>query len=101
MFVSVNFNEGERAHNYRSLSDIRSDIRDVSEKIRDINEGLNIRHILMQTMSRSAEEDPQKWIPELSEIISGAEAGLMALSELNELLDDLKEELRYTLCEIT
>ncbi|MBQ1260669.1 MAG: hypothetical protein IIX96_01490 [Clostridia bacterium] len=101
MFVSVNFNEGERAHNYRSLSQIRSDIRDVSEKIRDINEGLNVRHILMQTMSRSAEEDPKKWIPELAEIISGAEAGLEALKELHEVLDELNEELEYTLCEIT
>ena len=96
MLVSADFYEGEGAHIYRSIPAIRVDIDEVARQIDDINSSLNIRDIVMELISESAEDEPREWIPELSMLIRESEAGLRRLCELKDTLNALKDELEYT-----
>lgn len=88
--------EGEGVHIYRSLSEIRSDIEDVRADIEEINSIFNIRSMLIDLLEDEARREPSEWLPELCELVSGAEEGLRELSVLKAALTELNEELIYT-----
>lgn len=96
MIMGSDFFEGEGVHIYRSLSEIRRDIDEVSSMIAEINSMLNIRDMLMRLISEEASAAPSEWLPELLELSDGAREGLSELRELEKTLDALKEEMLYT-----
>ncbi len=96
MYIRMNAYEGEGGHIYRSLSEIREDIKEVREAISEINSMLNIRDMLMQMLSEVAEDDPDEWLPELYELADGARESLLQLHELEDTLCELRCELSYT-----
>ena len=96
MYIGMNAYEGEGGHVYRSLTEIREDIKEVSESIAEINSMLNIRDMLMRMLSDAAEDNPEEWLPELCELAEGAAEGLSQLSELEATLSELRDELSYT-----
>lgn len=96
LYVRANFYEGDGGHIYRSVSEIRDDIRRVRELIEEINLSLNIRDMLMRMLSDAASDEPSEWLPELCELAEGAKEGLFELSRLDKTLDELRDELSYT-----
>ena len=97
MYIRYDKSSGMPDTLYRSISDIREDIASVNRKINVINEGMDLRTLLMDIMSdERAAQDPEYWIPELSRIIEDAERSKVRLVILEEQMNDLKRELRGT-----
>ena len=98
--MRANFNEGEGGHIYRSVYEIKADIRRVMGLIEEINSMLNIRDMLMNMLSDAASDAPSEWLEDLCELVDGAREGLNQLGELEQTLEQLKEELSYTVAAI-
>ena len=81
---------------YRTPEEIRRDISEIKDKIKETGRMLNTRHILTEMISCLAEGDPEAWIPALGKIVDEAESSLSLLTELRETLGELGEELRDT-----
>ena len=88
--------EGEPARLYRSPNEIRKDIFEIKTKIESMDSKLNIRNVLTAMIDVSLDQDPEKWIIALSEIVDDAEQTLDTLKRLRETLDLLSEELEDT-----
>ena len=88
--------EGEPVRLYRTPEEIRRDISEIKDKIKETGRMLNTRHILTEMISCLAEGDPEAWIPALGKIVDEAESSLSLLTELRETLGELGEELRDT-----
>lgn len=88
--------EGEPVRLYRTPGEIRRDISEIKDKIRETGRMLNTRHILTEMIDCLAEGDPEGWIPALGRIVDDAESSLLLLRELKETLGELGEELRET-----
>ena len=78
---------------YRSPQEIRSDIRDISSKIRESSEMLNIRSLLTELLMSERSDSPERLIPELEGTIEEASLALARMRELSEELSLLEEEL--------
>ena len=97
MYVRYDKSYGMPNTIYRSISDIRSDIEAVSERINTINKGMDLRTLLMDVMTdERGSVDPDFWIPELSRIIDDAERSKVHLVTLEEEMNILREELTQT-----
>lgn len=82
---------------YRTTGEIRRDIVLIKEKIKDINERLNLRTLLMDILSDERTVcEPGYWIPELSAALREASDAQMRLLGLEEELTALHEELKET-----
>ena len=90
--------EGIPARLYRAPEEIRRDIRKITEKIKETDEQLSVRSILLEMLGECTIGDPKKWIPELRETVEEAERSLAALTRLRKSLDYLECELEETLC---
>lgn len=90
--------EGMPARLYRAPEEIRRDIRRITEKIKEADEMLSVRSILLDLVSECLVSDPHKWIPELRETALLADESLRAMKRLCESLGYLEEELEDTLC---
>ena len=95
-FAKCSTYEGDRATLYRSPFAIREDIEEIKHKIERVTSMLNIRNLLVELIDCYANEDPEDWIPLLSEIVADAETSLHKLRSLKESLDALGEELEDT-----
>ena len=95
-FAKCSTYEGERARLYRSPESIREDISEIKTKIEAVNSMLNIRSMLMEMIDTCAHDEPENWIPMLSEIVCEAEDSLYKLKTLKESLDALSDELEDT-----
>lgn len=98
MLVSANTYEGRPARLYRSPIEIRRDMDAISARIREVDEMLSIRGILMELLSELADGDPERWITELEELVSEARGSLEILKKLNRSLDELSCELDEVRC---
>ena len=78
---------------YRSRSEIREDIKYISERIAEVNEMLNIRELLSDVFSEKNCADALKKAEAVTELLKYAEEALDELRSLNERLDELKSEL--------
>ena len=79
---------------YRSPDEIRRDIRALLRKIRESEEMLSVRNILLEVISEWSEAEPERWMAELEETLCEAKESLVHLNELKEGLEELREELR-------
>ena len=91
---------GAPARVYRTVGEIRREMRAISEQIRRANECLNLRSLLLDMINeeRLSPDSAAIWIPELESAISEARGAYDDLSELHEELSVLREELRETRC---
>ncbi len=88
--------EGTPPYLYRTPEEIRRDISDIRNKISDINNMLNIRNILTEMLSECRGEVSAEWIAALEEVVDDAKDAYDRLTQLNESLDGLTEELKQT-----
>ena len=101
MFRKGDYYSGEHSRSYRTVREIKQDMHYIGLKIKEANEKLNLRSVLIDIISDSpscASSDPAFWISELEMAISDAKAAYDALFELNEELSMLQEELIETRC---
>ena len=98
MFVNSNVYEGMPARLYRSPCEIRRDMTKISKQIKEADEMLSVRNILVELLSEWSDGDGARWIPELEEIVRDARASLDNLRRLEGAIDDLSSELEESLC---
>ena len=100
MFVNSNVYEGMPARLYRSPCEIRRDMTRISKQIKEADEMLSIRNILVEMLTECSGSEPSRWITELEEIVKDARDSLDNLQRLKGAIDDLSEELEESLCAI-
>ncbi len=83
---------------YRTAGEIRRDIAEISEKIEETGEMLNIRALLVDMLMSERADSPERLIPDLEEAISEARDALVGLKRLKEELSSLEEELLEVRC---
>lgn len=100
MYRVNSFYSGESPRIYRNTGEIRKDIKRISDEIRESNERLNLRALLLDLVDecRAEELKPAIWIPELSAALDEAREAYERLSTLYDELEILHEELRETRC---
>ena len=81
---------------YRTPTEIERDISLISGKIKDTNEKINVRHMLLEILSGSDIDEPEKTVAVLEDLVAQTKDSLSDLKMLNEALVDLKTELRET-----
>lgn len=82
---------------YRTPGEIRTDIRRIAEKIREVDQRLNIRDMVVETLC-TVGGDPKKLVTSLEGLVEDAHAALDTLGELEGKLDDLRAELEESRC---
>ena len=96
MYRECSISSGLPERVYRGVGEIRRDIGNIAARIRETNERLNLRSILLDLVdiTRAVGDNPAVWIPELTDAIDEARSAYESLSELKEELSCLREELR-------
>ena len=74
-------------------SEIKRDIEEVTERISEINEMLNIRNIISEVIIEQSEEEPMRSASAVSELLEYADCALLEMRELGETLEELRAEL--------
>ena len=100
MLAGSSVYEGMPARLYRSPCEIRRDMTRLSKQIKEADEMLSVRNILVEMLSECAGREPEKWIPELEELVADARASLDCLTRLKSALSDLSEEFEETVCAV-
>ena len=85
---------------YRMPSEIKRDIKRISENIDETYSMLNIRSLLVEILSSESADSPDKLIPDLEEAVYEARCALEKMRGLEEELRLLEEELEETRCRI-
>ena len=98
MFKSYDMQNGLPPRLYRTPGEIKRDIVEISDKIEETNEMLNIRSLITEILLSERRDSPDKLIPELETVIYEAREALSRLRELNEELSLLEEELGEAGC---
>ena len=96
MLVSYNTYEGEPTRIYRRPADIRSDIAEIKAKIAETDNMINVRSLLLDALSEFSEDEPDRWLPEIEEIVDEARETLASLASLEKTLAELEDELKRT-----
>lgn len=93
MFFYGNRAEGLPPALYRSPEEIRADMREIADRIREAEEMLSVRNILLGVISEWSEQEPERWVRELEETAEEAHFSLIVLQKLKDTLCQLREEL--------
>lgn len=93
MLIYGNSAEGRPTRLYRRPDEVRDDIAEISERIKETDEMLSVHSIIVNLLSEWAIMEPHKWISELEESVAEARDALENLKKLGEALEDLKAEL--------
>jgi hypothetical protein len=94
----MNVYEGMPPRLYRHPSEIRSDMLAITGRIKETEEMLSVHNLLLEMLPEWASLSPERWIPELTEIVAEAEEALERLSLLRDGLNDLAAELEDVRC---
>ncbi len=93
MYRSYDTKNGIGPTIYRSPAEIREDIRYIKEKIRGVNEALNLREMLTSILAGERSGEPEMLVETLSEVVEEAKSALDELRGLEEELCELEAEL--------
>ena len=96
MYLAQRSYTEDRQRIYRRPSEIRSDIAEIKARIDETDNMINVRSLLLDTLCEFADGDPDKWLPEIEEIVAEARETLEHLSSLERTLSDLEDELKRT-----
>ena len=94
MLVSYNIYEGEPARIYRRPAEIRSDIAEIKARIAETDNMINVRSLLLDALCEFSVDEPDRWLPEIEEIVEEARETLDSLASLEKTLSELEDELR-------
>lgn len=97
MIRPCDVNEGIPPRLYRCPSEIREDISRIRGEIREIENMLTVKNLLMEILTEESRL-PSRWVPELEEVAAYARDSLDKLTSFSERLDELREELFETRC---
>ncbi len=97
-YMNVTFGVPDRM--YRSPTEIRREMDEVRSGILKINDGLNIRSLLLDIYAPDGNESPEELVKALSEALTTAESAISELEGLYSELEMLDEELREVKCEM-
>ena len=81
---------------YRRPYDIRNDIAAIRARIAETDNMINVRSLLLDALCEFSENEPDRWLPEIEEVVEETRMTLAALSELESTLAVLEDELRRT-----
>lgn len=98
MMLSSRPYDGAPPRLYRSCAEIRADIRELKAELREIEEKLTVRNVLMELVSSADNSDPSSWVPVLEDIAAEAGEALERLTSFGERIEELREELLETRC---
>ena len=98
MLVCASASEGMPARLYRAPCEIQRDMSKISRELRDIEEMLSVRNIVLEMVTECAGATPEKWIPELEELLCEARDALSRMHRLRDSLEDLSDELEVAKC---
>ena len=98
MYSCMNVYEGLPPRLYRSPSEIRSDMIQISKRIKENEEMLSVHNLLIEMIPTWAEQSPDRWIPELEETVAEAGEALENLKRLQYALSELASELEEVKC---
>ncbi|MBO5009923.1 MAG: hypothetical protein IKJ13_01825 [Clostridia bacterium] len=98
MMLSRDPYEGAPPRLYRGCEEIRSDISELRAELREIEERLTVRNVLMELVSSTDHSDPALWVPVLEDIAAEAREALDRLNSFGERIEELREELLETRC---
>ena len=98
MFVSTNVCEGMPARLYRSPFEIRRDMTTISKQIKEADEMLSVRNILVEMIYECSRGDRERIVSELEEIARQTRRSYEGLLRLRGAIDDLSAELEESLC---
>ena len=93
MLIYGNSEEGRPTRLYRRPGEVREDIAEISERIKEAEEMLSVHSIIVNVLSEWAIMEPKKWISELEESVSQAREAIENLARLGEALEELRAEL--------
>ena len=96
MRLNQRLEKGGRFIVYRWPSDIRSDIAAIRARIAETDNMINVRSLLLDALCEFSEDEPDRWLPEIEEVVEETRKTLAALSELESALAILEDELRRT-----
>ena len=96
MRLNQRLEKGGRFIVYRRPSDIRSDIAAIRARIAETDNMINVRSLLLDALCEFSEDEPDRWLPEIEEVVEETRKTLAALSELESALAILEDELRRT-----
>ena len=98
MYTCMNTLEGAPPRLYRSPSEIHRDMVRISARIRENEEMLSVHNLLIEMIPQWAEQSPESWIPELEATVAEATVALVNLRRLQDVLEELKCELKEVRC---
>ena len=98
MYSVMNVHEGIPPRLYRSPSEIRRDMIQISARIKENEEMLSVHNLLIEMIPTWAEQSPDRWIPELEETVAEAQEALENLKRLQYALQELAAELEEVKC---
>ena len=93
MLIYGNSEEGRPTRLYRRPGEVREDIAEISERIKEAEEMLSVHSIIVNVLSEWAIMEPKKWISELEESVAQAREAIENLARLGEALEELRAEL--------
>ena len=93
MYTIYDRETGHPIASYRDPEHIKSDIREISERIAYVNESLNVRELLLEFLEEDKEGNLVERAEALTELLKYATEALDELKNLSDTLDSLKAEL--------
>lgn len=97
MFIRFDSSDGLPSAIYRRHEEILSDISRIKESIREVNERVNLRSLVLDMLSdERMEDDPEYFAAELEQAIREANEAKERLLLLEDELHELMIELRET-----
>lgn len=93
MYRACDVTQGEAARLYRTPAEIRRDMSEISLKIKDASEMLNVRNMLMEILAESAGKPVEVFLMELEDMIGSARDMMSRLGGMRDSMEDLAMEL--------
>ena len=83
---------------YRSPFEIRRDMTTISKQIKEADEMLSVRNILVEMICECSRGEGENCVSELEDILTEARKSSEGLSRLKSAIDDLSAELEESIC---
>ena len=101
MYRSYDRINGIEPRIYRSPAQIREDMLDICARISRANEMMNVRNIISEIVISAEDGEIRRQIDAVSELLLSAEKMLSELSDFENSLDMLSEELRESVAALS
>jgi len=83
---------------YRSPFEIRRDMTTISKQIKEADQMLSVRNILVEMICECSKGEGEKWISELEDLARQTRKSYEGILRLRCAIDNLSAELEESLC---